>query len=828
MTPHDAAISYCRRGWSPLPIPYRSKNPGFNGWERCRIKEANVSAHFNSKPQNIGILMGEPSGWTVDVDLDHPRCVELADQYLPPTPAVFGRPSKPRSHRIYRVSAPVATKKHKSKSAGMLVELRSTGAQTVFPPSTHACGEAITWEADDAEPAQVDPAELLAAVERLANAVKVEIGERVASNPPKAPKPAAKAAASPKANGGGNIGACVASMLRMTIEDHKDGSGRLFAAACRVVEHDLSDVDGVAAIRDYARQKPFPTEWTDQQILDRIRDAEQKTRRGVIRRIAERESTPTILIDTDEHRVVTATVKALAADPDLYQRGGMLVRVLREQQPDDGIVRCNGSATIAAVPQAHLRERMTRFATFSKYVRQGDAVVEIAAHPTPWLVAGVDARGNWPGIRQLMAVSDCPVIRADGTIWQNPGYDPATGVLYEPSEQFPTIPDDLTADDVWAAVETLLEVVCDFRFENEEHRAAWLGALLTPLARFAFLGPSPLFLVDANVRGAGKGLLVQVIAWIVLGREMPVFSYAHESEEMRKKITSIAIAGDGLVLLDNLEGNFGNDALDRALTSTRWKDRILGKSEMVDLPLMPAWYGTGNNVAVAADTTRRIIHVRLDVLEEHPEDRKDFKHPDLLEWIRRNRGKLLCSAITILAAYCRAGRPSQNLSSFGSFEGWSSIVRQAVVWAGLPDPCKTRTRLVEFSDTTSDAIGQLIHAWQAYDPGGRGLVVSDLLAVIYRRDFQPSDDASVAMRAAIENFVGCPPGKVPNARQVGNKLRTARRRVIAGFMLDANPHDQCRNGAVWKVQAAEGSVVCDSRDSRESFSAPFAHEGEAK
>jgi len=827
MTPLEAAVSYCRRAWSPVPIPFRSKNPGFNGWEQTRLKEGDVPAHFDGQPQNIGILLGEPSGWLVDVDLDHVRCVALADQFLPPTPAVFGRPGKPRSHRIFRVSAPVATKKHKSKSAGMLVELRSTGMQTVFPPSTHEGGEPITWETDGAEPAVVEPAELLAAVERLANTVRVEIGEKVAPKPPKAPKQPAARPPTSKAKNGGGAGTCVAAMLHMKLEDHNDGSGRLFAAACRVVEHDLSDADGLAAIREYARQKPFPTEWTDQQILDRIRDAEKKTQRGVIRRVPAGGSKPTILIDTDEHRVATDTVAALTADPDLYQRGGMLVRVLRDQQPEDGIIRANGSATIAALPQACLRERMTKFAVFSKYVRQGDTVVEVAAHPTTWLVAAVDARGQWPGIRHLMAVSDSPIIRPDGSIWQTPGYDATTGVLYEPSEQFPTIPDVLTADDAWAAVGTLLEVVCDFRFESDDHRAAWLAALLTPLARFAFLGPSPLFLIDANVRGAGKGLLVQVIAWIVLGREMPVFSYAHESEEMRKKITSIAIAGDRLVLLDNLEGNFGNDALDRALTSTRWKDRILGKSELVDLPLMPAWYGTGNNVAVAADTTRRIIHVRLDVLEEHPEDRKDFQHPDLLDWVRRNRGRLLSAAITILAAYCRAGRPSQNLPSFGSFEGWSSIVRQAVVWAGLPDPCRTRTRLVEFSDTTSDAIGQLIRSWQAYDSGGNGLVASDLLATLYRRDFQPSDEASVAMRAAIENFVGCPPGKVPNARQVGNKLRAARRRVIGGFMLDTNPHEQHRNGAVWRVHAAEGRGDVRLCDSRESFSAPFAQEGEA-
>jgi hypothetical protein len=73
---------------------------------------------------------------------------------------------------------------------------------------------------------------------------------------------------------------------------------------------------------------------------------------------------------------------------------------------------------------------------------------------------------------------------------------------------------------------------------------------------------------------------------------------------MLVELRSTALAGDRMIHLDNLEGNFGNDTLDRALTATRWKDRILGKSQEVDLPLIPVWYGTGNNVAVAADTTR--------------------------------------------------------------------------------------------------------------------------------------------------------------------------------------------------------------------------------
>lgn len=810
----DAARAYAARGYAVIPVPHRAKNPGFKGWQQMRLGEADLPHHFNGHPQNLGVLLGEPSGWLVDVDLDHARCVALADEYLPPTEAVFGRAGKARSHRLYRVTQPVTTKKHKSKSAGMLVELRSTGMQTVFPPSTHESGEAIEWEAGGAEPAEVDPDELLAAVEALATAVKVELGEKA---PPKAKKATKSATADEAERAEGElkpkrstvrindkIRACVAAMLRLKLVDQNDGSSRLFAAACRVVEHDLTDDQGLEAIRQYARQRPFPTEWSDEQILQRIRDAEGKAERGVIRREQEEGGKRRVVIDPDEHRVVCETVEALSADDGIFHRGGVLVRVLREHSDNaEAVQRSSGTAAISFLPQAALRERMTRHIEFTQFVKRGDGVEEVLAHPTQWLVAAVDARGEWPGIRHLKGVSDVPVLRADGTIWQTPGYDEQTGVLYEPSEEFPVVPDEVDLNDADAAVAELLEVVCDFRFESDDHRAAWLAGLLTPLARFAFDGPTPLFLIDANVRGAGKGLLAQTIGQIVLGREMPVSSYAHDTEEMRKKITAIALAGDRMIHLDNLEGSFGNDTLDRALTATRWKDRILGKSQEVDLPLIPVWYGTGNNVSVAADTTRRIIHIRLDVLQENPEERTGFRHPELIGWLRQNRPRLLTCALTILRAYCNAGMPRQDVSAFGSFEGWSRLVREAIVWVGQPDPCETRAKLAEQSDTVADSLGQLIAAWPEIDPHDNGIVVSELLSRLYSKEYPPRDDAaSIAMRAALETLVGCPPGRAPTPRQVGAKLKTFRRRVVGGCFIDSDPNEPRRNGAVWRLHHA--------------------------
>ena len=170
-----AALRYRRREWMPVPVYPRQKNPIGDGWTELRLTEADVPQHF-SDGQNVGILLGEPSGGLVDIDLDCEEALVLAEAFLPPTDSVFGRKSTPASHWLYMADPLPDTEKFQfiddvegKRITTMLVEFRSTGGQTVFPPSTHPSGESIAWE-HNGEPAIVDGHSLRSQVAQLAAA----------------------------------------------------------------------------------------------------------------------------------------------------------------------------------------------------------------------------------------------------------------------------------------------------------------------------------------------------------------------------------------------------------------------------------------------------------------------------------------------------------------------------------------------------------------------------------------------------------------------------------------------------------------------------------
>lgn len=498
-----------------------------------------------------------------------------------------------------------------------------------------------------------------------------------------------------------------------------------------------------------------------------------------------RNGRPRIVLSMEEHETIAEAIAALASnDPDLYQRGGQLVRVTSVSASATRRLRSAGGPVIQPVPLADIRTRLTRAARIVQLVAGEEGCEEVQVHPPEWLFKGVEGIGAWPGIRHLEAVVDAPVLLPSGEILQTAGYNQATGLLYQPTEPYPEIPDRPSREQALQALQELWEMVEDFPFAKPWHRSAWLASFLTPLARFAFDGPSPLFLFNANIRGSGKGLLADLGARTITGREHGRFPYSNDWEEMRKTITAIAIQGERLVLFDNLDGYLGNPHLDAALTATEWQGRVLGKSHQPRIPLLATWYATGNNVLLMADTARRVLPICLLSPEEKPEERTGFKHPDLLAWVRQERTRLLSAALTVLAAYCHAGKPATNLKAWGSYEAWSGLVRGAVVWLGLDDPAIARDEATRKMDNSARTLQGLLAGWRELDPEGLGLTCAQALELLdspMNKLFFPT------MRAIIGEAFNLPVGKLPSARQLGKKLDSFSQRVSGGDYFVGTP-----------------------------------------
>jgi len=160
MTINEWAQLYIDHGWRVVPLLKHSKRAAAKGWLKLEF----IASDFKDD-DNVGL---RSTNGLVFVDVDSAEAVRFADHYLPPTPCVYGRPSKPRSKRIYRSAFPktIAYKDHDDKTT--LIEIRSQH-QDMAPPSQHPSGEALAWETHDlGTPPTVEAADLTRAVKLVA------------------------------------------------------------------------------------------------------------------------------------------------------------------------------------------------------------------------------------------------------------------------------------------------------------------------------------------------------------------------------------------------------------------------------------------------------------------------------------------------------------------------------------------------------------------------------------------------------------------------------------------------------------------------------------
>lgn len=295
---------------------------------------------------------------------------------------------------------------------------------------------------------------------------------------------------------------------------------------------------------------------------------------------------------------------------------------------------------------------------------------------------------EWMSYPELRGISTVPVVRTDGSLTTDTGYDPETRMWIQLSAdlQEMVVPEVPTDDDV-AAARYLLEVELleDFPWAMPGDRTRALASILTPLIR-PIVPTAPMMLYNATMPGSGKGLLADVGSLITTGQVAEVQPAPEDEGELRKMLTARLLAGRTQIFLDE-RSDWSSKILNAFLTATQWTDRILGVSTTASVRNLATVYTAGNGVSVSGDTARRVLRVDLAYDGENPEARAGFRHPDLRGWVRENRRQLLAGLLTLVRAWYSRGCPRAVSMGrpLGSFERWHEIVAGVLEVAGIDD-----------------------------------------------------------------------------------------------------------------------------------------------
>jgi hypothetical protein len=506
---------------------------------------------------------------------------------------------------------------------------------------------------------------------------------------------------------------------------------------------------------------------------------------------------PEIVFSPDQPAMTDAALRALAAMGGVYVRGRQLVHVVRDRGAPDWIKRPDGAPVIVPIERDHLLDLLGRAAVWIA-IRPGTknrAPTRAEVSPPPWIAPRILARGEWPLLPQLEGVSDAPVFRADGTIHARPGYDELTRVIFEPGGvAFPAIPDTPTREDARRSLAELVEPFDEFPFKEECDRSATAALIMSMIGRAAIDGVVPMFGSQAPTPGSGKGLLASAATMIPTGRAAPLMSPTDVDEETRKRLLSIALAGDPVVVIDNVDGDLGSAPLAMAITAGVVKDRHLGGNRMVEASLRPVWVYTGNNVQLKGDMGRRVVPIDLDPQVENPEDRR-FRRTNLLGYVAANRPRLVVAALTVLRAFVVAGRPAHGKAPKGSFEAWDALVRGAIIWADGADPLGGVQRIRDRADDDLDRLRALLGAWVA---------TFEFTAVTIAGAIGKAGDSG-DLHDALAAYCSRTGGRL-DARAIGAALRKVQGRPVDGrrFKNTGQSHSKV---ALWAVERSGVSGV---------------------
>ena len=332
--------------------------------------------------------------------------------------------------------------------------------------------------------------------------------------------------------------------------------------------------------------------------------------------------------------------------------------------------------------------------------------------------------------------------------------------------------------------------------------------------------------LDANRRGTGKSKLGRLIGIITAGGKPTELSWTSDEKEMESRIASLLNAGDNFAVFDNASGTIRNPVLERFLTSHAFDFRRFHRQELVKMQNRTVLAITGNNLTLRGDLSRRVIRCRLVTAMECPEARDDFRRADIEAYATDNQAELLAAALTILRAHAVAGfAPCQvqvtredgavvevPARPVGSFNEWDRIVRHAILRAGLVDPMLTQDEARE-EDEDDVKLAALLRAWHDRNPR-RPWTVNDLLEDVFGREGHAVPvPATEMLAAAIREITDTAPGKMPDPKTLGYRLKDARDKAIGKFRL--RRVKKCNTGVRYLVDCDDSACAdCSQRRER--------------
>ena len=763
-----------------------------------RPTAAQIEQHWRNYPiGNVGCVLGQVSALVrVDVDGEPGEAAlqEWSQGDLPPTwefrSSAAGRgllyqwPEDQPCHTVIKASP---------DGAHTELRLMGNGSQTVLPPSRHASGSLYAWvpgHSPDELPLAPAPAWLVARMTEESRPAAPPRGEAAALT--QAYDAPTHAYAAELLGWVPNPGADRDTWRNIGMALHSTGTAWAFALWDTWSQQypEKYDADDQAKVwNSFSLEGPAgKAPITFGTLVHLARANGYQSRNGDTPGPPGGSSgKPVIRLDidlsrwTDEGQTALCALTKANGAPILYQRARRPVLIAAGVKPPRWLRRPPDAPTILEASEAALYELASRAAHWHKWdkgKKEWQAVL-----PPRLFVPTVLGRPFSP-FPALEGIIHSPTLRPDGSLLDTPGYDAATGLYFDTNgTTFPPLSDDPDIFDAQCALNTLKDVLCGFLWAHDYDCLAALAAILTGVCRYTIMGNVPLFGISATTRASGKGLLADVIALIGTGRRAPLWSQAEDDAEERKRLLALGMDGDPLVCIDNVTRPLGSAPLDLALTSTTFKDRVLGTQTSKEVPLYALFLATGNNLQYVGDLARRVVPILLDPAMEKPEERTGFRYPDLLTHVAKVRPQLVHAALTIVKAYYVAGCPTQALSAYGSFQPWSDLIRSALVWAGEGDPCEGRKTLVA-QDLGHEALAGLLEAWHACYPPGDHVTLKRLARdiVVYKDKSLPIPNPNTwddLEQAVLEFDQGSSRHRAVNTRTLGHALKRVQGRIIA-------------------------------------------------